>query len=341
MLRLDRSSSFAAAPSHLRAQSQQLAPALMPPPRPRDPLAEVRHNIRQRLEGVLRGVAGNLKRAEASTQFLTLSQQLMLKAAPREMYPQLIQRFEQENQGRLQAMRSQAAAVNRPYSSGETSGNLQQAGMALRGSVEQTFAAFERHARSLPPLEQAQMKELLASNRALVSHLLGTNLLEMARGGASLKDVQRAHAEIKRALTAVNAMGDRLLAALPPEKQPLAQAEFRLQQDSLNMAKYSLLSRALQPRSPTDLSKLAGPLPPLTGALTHTQALQTLGRLEQSIKQQYNVRMQEANTLPPELRDAAVFDAEAQRDRMLVSAYRNVLSRMADPLPPPPPLSTR
>ncbi len=341
MLRLDRSSSFHAAPSHLRAQSQQLPPNIMPPPRPQDPLGEARHNIRGRMEGVLRGVAGNLKNAEHSTQFFTLAQQLMLKAAPRELYPQLIQRFQQENQGRLQNMRSQAAAVNRPFSAEETRGNLQQAAMALRGTVDQTFAAFERHARSLPPSEQAQMKELLASNRALVSKEIETHLAAMTRDGASLEDIQRAHAGIKQALTAVKATGDRLLAALPPEKQPLAQAEFRLQQDSLNMANYSLLSRGLQPSSPTDLSKLPGMLPPLKGALTHTQALQTLGRLEASIKQQYSMRMQEANSLPAELRDAAVFDAQAQRDRLLVTAYRNVLGRMADPLPPPPPLSNR
>jgi hypothetical protein len=44
-----------------------------------------------------------------------------------------------------------------------------------------------------------------------------------------------------------------------------------------------------------------------------------------------------AESLPPELREQAVFDAYTQRDRMLVSAYRNILERVT-PTPSPEPL---
>jgi hypothetical protein len=308
---------------------------------PPGPGAQVAHLIRSRMQSVLNGVQDRLRGAEHSTQFLTQAQQQMLSAAPEEMRQPLIQRFQRENQGRLQGMRNLANVVDRPFSPLETSSNIQHEARALRSSVDQSFAAFERYARSLPPEQRTQVMSQLATERARLSQSLEPQLAQLTRSGASLQDVQSALQRIDAAIgMSVGYMADQLLQAVPPETRPLAQAEFQLLQEGQALAKYNLFSRALQPSSPTDFSKLPGNVP-TTGALTPTQTHQTMGRFEASIQQQYQMRMEQANKLPAELRDAAAYDAGAQRDRLLVTAYRNVLGRMVDPLQPPPAPATR
>jgi hypothetical protein len=286
---------------------------------------------------VLRGVSSNLARAEHSTQFLTGTQHELLRAAPPETQQLLFQRFQQENQGRLLGMRSQAGAVNRPFSPQETQEHLDQAIGELCSAVEQSFATFERYARTLPPGEGMKVLARLMRERDILIRDLPPLLEQMTRGGASFESILSARDRMDQVIGgATDSMTNRLRQVLPPEARAMAQAEFQLLQDTQNLAKYTLFSRALQPGSPTDFSKLPGPLPAMTGPLTPAQAQRTLGPLEQSIQQQYHLRVQVATTLPPEHLEAAVFDAQAQRDRMRVAAYRNVLSRLVDPMPPPP-----
>jgi hypothetical protein len=336
MLRLDRSS-FDTASSRLRAQPQQLSAVTSPAAKAVDPVAAVTHLINERLGSVLRGVPGKLQRAEYSTQFFTRAQQEMIRNAPEDMRMLLIQRFQQDNFGRMQGMRSQAAAVERPFSAAETGASLQQAALALRGSVEQSLATIERQARSLPEFERLQVTEMLANTRERVFKEIDASIAKMTRPGATLEEIKSAQPAIDMALSVVKATGERVIAGLPGQMQQMAKAELQLNQDSLNLANYTLFSRARQPSGPNDFSKLEGRLPPMTGPLTPQQAMQTLGALESRIKIEYEVRKQKAMSLPPELLDAAVFDAEAQRDRLLVAAYRNVLSRLVDPQSPPPP----
>jgi hypothetical protein len=79
----------------------------------------------------------------------------------------------------------------------------------------------------------------------------------------------------------------------------------------------------------------------MTGKLTNAQAQKALAQLQSGIQQQYQLRLQQANSLPPEQRMAAQFDAAAQRDRMLATAYRNVLGRLTTPTPVPVPVPTK
>jgi hypothetical protein len=336
MLRLDRSS-FDTASSRLRAQPQQLSAVTSPTARAVDPVAAVKHLINERLGSVLRGVPGKLQQAEYSTQFFTRAQQEMIRNAPEDMLMLLIQRFQQDNFGRMQGMRSLAAAVERPFSAAETGASLQKAALGLRGSVEQSLAVIESQARSNPDFERLGLAEMLASTRERVFKEIDASIAKMTRPGATLEEIKSAQPAIDMALSVIKATGERVLAGLPGQMQYKAKAEQQLTQESLNLANYTLFSRARQPSGPNDFSKLEGQLPPMTGPLTPQQAMQTLGALESRIKTEYEVRRQKAMNLPPELLEAAMFDAAAQRDRLLVAAYRNVVSRLVDPQSPPPP----
>ncbi len=64
------------------------------------------------------------------------------------------------------------------------------------------------------------------------------------------------------------------------------------------------------------------------------QAIQLLERLESGIQKQYQLRLRQADSLPPERRMVALFEAQARRDRQLVTAYRQVMGRLTHPEPP-------
>jgi hypothetical protein len=338
-----RVNAFDTGSARLKAQSPQLtAPAGQPATSAGDPAAGVAHHVRTDMMHVMWRVPTNLRQAERSTDFLTLAQREVLRHSPQERHPQLIQRFERENHERLLGMRSVAVEVQRPFSAKDTGNAIEQAGHALRRSVRQSFATLERQARQLPPEQQAQALERIAAEKARVNQALGPLVDEMSRTGTTLADVQATQQKIQQALAPMNAVAEQLHKQLSPLVKYQVEAEYRVVKEAREMAEYNLFSRALQPNDPLDFSKLPFPVP-ATGPLNAQQAFQLKRYFEGAINRQFNARQQVAARLNPEHGVAGMFDANAQRDRMLVTAYQNILSRMevkVPPVPPSPPVPT-
>jgi len=102
----------------------------------------------------------------------------------------------------------------------------------------------------------------------------------------------------------------------PPEMQGKLRAQVQREHEAL----------ARQLRG--DASSVGRTLSPIETQAQMRQATQVLRQLETGIQQQLQARLQQVNTLPPEIRQLVAFEAQVQRDRMLVNAYRHMLSRV-------------
>ncbi|HYI03196.1 hypothetical protein [Hyalangium sp.] len=300
--------------------------------------------IRNRLNNVLGRVPGYQAQADQIALPLTPHEQQMLMHAAPEVRPQLQAQIQQRHQALAQQLRGDASAVNRPFSPVETSSQMGQATQALKDNVNKTFDAYLRQLGTIPmPIhQQYQMQQAIEARRATALQEVSNNTALMGRTGASFQDVMGGKQRIEQSLDMLTRdLNHQILSRLPPEQQGMARAEIEMQRMDQAQAVHNHFSRALQPASGTDFNQLPGGAPPMTGPLTQPQARSTLARLESGIHQQYQARMQEANKLPPEMRAQATFDAQVQRDRMLVSAYRNVLGRVSQPPVMPYPNFTR
>jgi hypothetical protein len=305
-------------------------------------------DIRNRLNNVLSRIPGHMSTADQIATQLTPQEQRLLMTAPPELQAQIRQQIQLRQQATAQQLRGQAASVNRPFSPLETQAQMGQAAQALKDNVNKTFDLYLRELGTLPlNLHQRyQLQTQIEQRRAAALQSIDSHTAHMGRSGASFQDVSMGRQMLEQDLDmATRDLNSQLLSMLPPERQGQVRAELELQRMGQAQAVYNHFSRALQPSSPTEFNQLPGGAPPMRGPLTQAQAKSTLQRLEAGIQQQYQARAQAANTLPPELRQQAMFEATMQRDRMLVSAYRNVLGRVTPdvvlPPPPPPPVVLR
>jgi hypothetical protein len=301
-------------------------------------------DIRNRLNTVLQRIPGHQAQADQIAGQLSEVELRMLAYAPPEQRPLLEAQLRQQHEAMAQQMRGEALSINRPFSPLETNGQMMQATRQLMDNVNQTFDTYARQLDSIPmdPFQRAQLKQDIEARRSAALQEIGNNSALMGRSGASFEDVMAGKQRIEQTLDMLTRdLTNTIVSRMPPEHQPRARAEIELQRMSTAQAAYNHFSRALQPSSPTDFNQLPGGAPPMQGPLTPAQARGVLGKLESGIERQYQARLQEASRLPPEQQAQARYDAQIQRDRMLVSAYRNVLGRVmqpvAEPLPYTPP----
>jgi hypothetical protein len=331
MVRATPPSSFSV-PRPQMVQSAQ--PRALSPASVRAPIAgrDVASDIRSRLNTVLGRIPGYMAHADQIAMPLTAVEQQMIANAPPEMQGQLRAQLQREHEALARQLRGDASSVGRTFSPTETQAQMRQATQALKGSVNQTFNTFARQADRLPPEQRAKVLNAIQSERANLFKEIDANAARMGSNGASFQDVVLGRQRIEQALS--RSTGDlraQILSLVPPEQQALVRAQLEMQRMEQTHAQYNLFDRALQPSSPFEFNQLPGGAPPMTGPLTQAQATQLLRQLENGIQQQAQARVQQANTLPPEMRQQAMFEAQVQRDRMLVNAYRNVLSRVTAP----------
>jgi hypothetical protein len=256
-------------------------------------------------------------------------EQQMIANAPPEMQGELRAQIQRKHEALAQKLRGDASTVGQTFSPTQTQAQMRQATQALKDSVNQTFATYARHANGLPPEQRAKLLNGLQTERANLLKEIDANAARMGSNGASFKDVELGRQRIEQAISrSTNYLGEQILRMVPPEQQALVRFELGMQRAEQNHAQYNLFSRALQPSSPFEFNQLPGGAPPMTGPLTQEQATQVLRQLENGIQKQIQARVQQANMLPPEMHQQAMFDAQVQRDRMLVNAYRNVLGRV-------------
>jgi hypothetical protein len=303
-------------------------------------------DIRNRLNTVLGRAPGYQAKADQVAAPLTPMENMMIAHAPPEMQAQIRAQIQQRHQQLAQSLKNSAASINRPFSPADTSAQMGRATQQLKDSVNKTFDALGRQLGSTPmPLrEQFRLQQELGYRRATALQAIDAHSREMGRSGASFQDVLGGKQNLEKGLQQLTGdLASAIIGRMPPEKQGMARAELEMNRMNTAQALHNQFSAALQPSSPTEFNQLPGGAPPMTGRLTEAQAKSTLGRLETGIQAQFQARLQEAAKLPPEMQGQARFDAEVQRDRQLVSAYRNVLSRVSPPVIslPPPVFTTR
>lgn len=295
-------------------------------------------DIRQRLSQVQQRIPGYQAHADQIASQLSPQERQLLMNAPPELRPQLQAQIQQQHQALAQQLRGSASSINSPFTPAQTNGQMAEATQKLAATVNKTFDTYARQLDRIPmPLaERARLQKDLDARRSMALQEVGNNTALMARQGASFQDVMGGKQRIEQSLDLLTRdLNSNVLNRLPPEHRAQAQAELEMARMDQAQALHNHFSRALQPASPTDFNQLPGGAPAMSGPLSQTQAKSVLSRLESGIQGQYQARLQEANKLPPEMRAQATFDAQVQRDRMLVSAYRNVLSRVSQPVHPP------
>jgi hypothetical protein len=301
-------------------------------------------DIRNRLNTVLQRIPGHQAQADQIAAPLTHEEQLLLAHAPPEQRPMLEAQIRQQHEAMAQQMRGDALSINRPFSPMETNGQMMQATQKLMDSVNQTFDTYARQLDSIPmdPFQRAHLQRDLETRRSAALQEISSNTSLMGRRGASFEDVMGGKQRIEQSLDMLTRdLNTTVLSRMPPEHQARARAEIELQRMNTAQAVHNHFSRALQPSSSTDFNQLPGGAPPMHGPLTPAQAQGVLRQLESGIQGQYQARMKEASKLPPEQQAQAHYDAQIQRDRMLVSAYRNVLNRVMQPVAEPFPYTPR
>lgn len=311
---------------------------------PYRPGGGVAGDIRNRLNTVLQRIPGYQAQADQIASQLSQVELRMLALAPPEQRPMLEAQIRQQHEAQAQRMRGEALSINRPFSPMETNGQMMQATHQLMSSVNQTFDTYARQLDSVPmePFQRFQLKQDLEARRSAALQEISNNTSLMGRRGASFEDVMAGKQRIEQSLDMLTRdLNNTVLSRLPPEKQAQARAEIELQRMSTAQAAHNHFSRALQPSSPTDFNQLPGGAPPMHGPLTPAQARDVLSQLESGIQGQYQARLKEASKLPPEQQAQARYEADIQRDRMLVSAYRNVLNRVMQPVAEPFPHTCR
>jgi hypothetical protein len=311
---------------------------------PYRPGGGVAGDIRNRLNTVLQRIPGYQAQADQIASQPTQMELRMLALAPPEQRPMLEAQIRQQHEALAQQMRGDAVSINRPFNPMETKGQMMQATRQLMDTVNQTFDAYARQLDSVPmePFQRFQLKQDIEARRSAALQEITNNTSLMGRSGASFEDVMAGKQRIEQSLdTLTRDLNNTVLSRLPPEHQAQARAEIELQRMSTAQAVYKHFSRALQPSSSTDFNQLPGGAPSMRGPLAPAQARDVLRRLESGIQGQYQARLKEASKLPPEQQAQARYDAQIQHDRMLVSAYRNVLNRVMQPVTEPFPHTCR
>jgi hypothetical protein len=292
-------------------------------------------NARHRLNTVLQRIPGYQDQADlVASQLSPMEEQLLASASP-EQGPLLEARIRQQHAALAQQMRGDALAIHRPFSPLETNGQMMLATWQLTDTVNQTFDAYARQLDEVPmnPVQRFQLQQDIEARRTAALQEINDNTALMGRSGASFEDVMEGKQRIEQSLDMLTRdLNSAVLGQLPREHQPLALAELELQRMEMAQAVYNHFSHALQPSSPTDFNQLPGGAPSMHGPLTPAQTWGVLARLESGIERQHQARLQEAGRLLPEQQAQARYSAQIQRDRMLVSAYRNVLGRVMQPV---------
>lgn len=292
-------------------------------------------DIRNRLNTVLQRIPGYQNQADQiASQLSPLEQRLLATASPEER-PRLEAQIWQQHAALAQQMRGDALAINRPFSPLETNGQMMLATWQVTDIVNQTFDAYSRQLDEVPmdSFQRFQLQQDIEARRSAALQEIENNTALMGRRGASFEDVMAGKQRIEQSVDMLTRdLTSTVLSRLPLEHQPLARAEIELQRMDTAQAVYNHFSHALQPSSPTDFNQLPGGAPSMQGPLTPAQAQGVLSKLESGIERQYQARLQEAGTLPPEQQAQVRYGAQLQRDRMLVSAYRNVLGRVMQPV---------
>ncbi len=294
--------------------------------------------IRDRMNDVLRRTPGYQSTVDRIASQLTPQEQRMIMNAPPEKREEVRAQIQQKHEALAQQMRNAVASVDQPFNPAERQDGLSKSTQALKDSVNQMFDLATQQLEHVPPEWREQVQTELQTARAGALEQIDTQAARMGSTTASFQEIASGQQQLKNALyQAQTAVNRQILNFLPPEQRPNVQMDLLMQHMDQSQALDKLLGSAMQPSSSTDFSRLPYGAPEMTGPLTQDQARQALAQLENGIQLQFQVRMHSTQSLPPELRNQAVFDAYVQRDKMLMSAYRNILDRVT-PTPPPAPL---
>jgi hypothetical protein len=306
--------------------------------RPGAPGGKTATDIRNRINEVMSRREGHLARAGQIANMWTREEMDRLMAAPPEQQVQIRTEIELQHRQLFEQMHRETLSLGQHFNPHEKQFETKQNTQALKDSVNKTIDAFHRHLVKVPPGERSAVFMQLERERSSMLQQIDASAKVMENSQSSFEDVLRAHLQITGTMSGARTTLSRLVSSLPVQEQNEVRGELENLQGHQSHAAHNLFSIALQPSSITEFNQLPGGAPPMKGPLTDAQAAEVLKKLESGIQEQYQKRLTASARLPPDLRPRAEFDAQVQRDRMLVNAYINVHNRLPRPLSLPPPL---